>query len=162
MKIKPVARIWSSGIISAMLTQHFLKRNNKLINICEIKLFHLVLGDLRCFYRYPLELTLDWLKLCVWANIYLYLPILWVGSWFTLHFSFTIHKNGKITRTRSIPKSNYTHFKGTVQLQLLLFIINFPAIMCRPTIVQNGIISTICACVLLVRLINIERPNLKN
>ena len=42
MKIVPVARIWSSCVIRIMMTHHFRKGANKLTNLCEIRLFHIV------------------------------------------------------------------------------------------------------------------------
>ena len=39
MKIEPMAPILRSRIVSALLNKHFQKRNNKLINLCEIRLF---------------------------------------------------------------------------------------------------------------------------
>ena len=46
MKIKPVAIILIK-FIKAMIAQHFRKRNNKLINQCDIKLFRIVLGNIK-------------------------------------------------------------------------------------------------------------------
>ena len=51
IKIEPVSGIRSSRIASAMITQHFRKRKNKLINQCEIKLFHIALSEV--FLKVP-------------------------------------------------------------------------------------------------------------
>ena len=49
IKIEPLTLIWSLRILSARTSRHFHKRNNKLINLCEIGLFYVVILDLRCF-----------------------------------------------------------------------------------------------------------------
>ena len=47
MKIELVARIWNAPVMSIMMTHRFHKQNNKLRNLWEIGLFHVIWGDLR-------------------------------------------------------------------------------------------------------------------
>ena len=99
MKIVPVSCIWSSCIIRIMKTQCFkLKKgitsDNKLMNICEIGLFHLVWGVSK-------------------GTLHNYHEIWGVPkrhTWSTVHFLFIIENNWKSTQAWPILKSNSTSF----------------------------------------------------
>ena len=95
MKVEPLACIWSSCVISIMMTQHFHKLNIKLINLCEIGLFHIVWEDLWCFYRYPWKLSWDLVKIICWGQ---YIPIMKEvcgGGGYMVHFTFFLYHSQK-------------------------------------------------------------------
>ena len=79
-----------------MITQHFRKRNYKQINLCEIGLFHIVLGEFKVFLKVPVIIIVRFGE----NNVPIYIAMYQFRcTWFILHFSFNIDKNEKITGT---------------------------------------------------------------
>ena len=116
---------WHAFEVYFPMTQCFPKHHNNLINLIiankNIVISHSFMGFL-FFLKIPLKIIFRFGENNVLDQIYnninfIDIIFFWGGggsTWFILHFSLTIHKNGKIpsTRTWLILKSNFASFSS--------------------------------------------------